>query len=89
MLASHPLEVLCELSSELGHADLVAAVDSVIAPGFIVPGITVEQILAHVRGRPTLRHRAKLLAAGRRRSSGCGITGRDVHAAHRGRGRIS
>ncbi len=63
MLAAHPLEVLCELSSELGHADLVAAVDSVIAPGFIVLGITVEQILAHVRGRPTLHHRAELLAA--------------------------
>lgn len=63
LITSDPVEVLCELSGLLGHADLVAAVDSVIGPGVLVPSITVEAVRDRVRSRPPFRHRTDLLRA--------------------------
>ncbi|GAB2540447.1 hypothetical protein GCM10027268_12690 [Brachybacterium huguangmaarense] len=63
LVASAPVVVLEELAALLGHADLVAAVDSVVGPGFAVPGITLEQIGAEVAAPARVRFRRRLLAA--------------------------
>lgn len=60
---SAPFEVLCELATLLGHADLVAAVDGVLGPDFALGGITKEDIRSHVERRPRFRGRVRLLRA--------------------------
>lgn len=60
---SHPAEVLCELAGALGHADLVAASDSTLAPAFAMDGLTVDLIRAHVESRRPFRHKKKLVSA--------------------------
>lgn len=45
---SHPADVLCELAAVLGHADLVAAVDSMLAPSFAMPGLSSDLLREHI-----------------------------------------
>ena len=60
---SHPVEVLCELAGMLGHADLVAAIDSTMSPSFALAGMTAERIRAHAETKGGFRHRRRLLSA--------------------------
>lgn len=60
---SHPVEVLCELAGMLGHADLVAAIDSTMSPSFALAGMTAERIRAHAETKGCFRHKRRLLSA--------------------------